>query len=377
MKQYLNLSAFAAIAAMLMLTISCSNDEVLSEKLSNPEPVNFSVGVGGNSNMSVTRAQAASASTYRTTINERFASGDAIGIYTTDADGKYYTKVFTTSASSESDNAATNLNTASLSPIQKFYWSTTSDKKKFHAWSQGNSTNLLGATAAGSGTTTAKPTFEKFTIDVDQSAVITNKEFLYSYGCIAYSTEAKCIVLNHQLMRIDLELVTEKAAASMLADKTVTIGEATSGKGTTIAGTFNVPDNSLSSEDLGSGHNGTWTLSVESSDVDKAVIPYVLTAETQVPDNDAVEADRGKYRTKYSVILHPQSFNEKSMFVITYDGATYKYTGVSTDDLSGGVGKKYTYKIVITPAGLNVNQASISSWNTTETDKGTVTANLQ
>lgn len=361
-KSILQFSVIAAIAATMTLTTSCSSDDDVYV----PEPLNFNVGVGGIK--ASTRTGSAAAANPWTTVDERFASGDVVAIYTTDADNKWYTKSYATSAASTADNAATGL-TIGTAAADKFYWAGTTDKKAFHAWSFGNNTAIAN-TSAGNGSSTDDLSFTKFTVTADQQAG-SNTEFLYSFGYIPYSTAAKTIVLNHQLARIDLELVTAKRETELDVSKTVRIGEAATNKGVTIAGTFTKGNPSSlatpGTEDLGNGHNGSWTLSTASEDIDKEITPRVTVAE--ISDG----ASPAKYTTKYSAVVLPQSFKDKSMFVITYDGATYIYTGVAGDNIE--LGKKYTYKIEIEASALNVTQVSIASWDAT--DKGSVTAELQ
>ena len=333
-----------------------------------PEPVQFNVGVGGIK--ATTRAGSAASANPWTTVDERFASGDYVAIYTTDADNKYYTKAYATSAASASDNAATAL-TIGTAASGKFYWRGKSDKKGFHAWSYGTNT-AISNTPAASGSSTDGLTFDPFEVTIDQQAG-TNKEFLYSYGCLAYSTSEKTIVLNHQLARIDLELVTSKQESDLDASKTVTIGQAATGKGVTVKGTFSKGDFSslvtAGTEDLGNGHNGSWNLSTDGSDIDKAIIPRVTVAETSDGGSPA------KYTTKYSAVVLPQSFKDKSMFVIIYDGATYIYTGAATDNIE--LGKKYTYKIEISASDINVTKVQIASWTPVDKTSPTTEAVLQ
>ena len=363
-KSILQFSVIAAIAATMTLSTSCSSDDGPAAYV--PEPLNFNVGVGGIK--ASTRTGSAAAANPWTTVDERFASGDVVAIYTTDADNKWYTKSYATSAASTADNAATAL-TMGTAAADNFYWAGTTDKKAFHAWSFGNNTAIAN-TSAGNGSSSDDLSFTKFTVTADQQAG-SNTEFLYSFGYIPYSTAAKTIVLNHQLARIDLELVTAKQETELDVSKTVKIGEAAANKGVTIAGTFSKGNYSslvtAGTEDLGNGHNGSWTLSTESEDIDKVITPRVTVVET----SDG--ASPAKYTTKYSAVVLPQSFDGKSMFVITYDGATYIYTGVADDNIE--LGKKYTYKIEITASALNVNQVSIALWDAT--DRGSVTADLQ
>lgn len=374
MKKNLNVSILA-VTVLLMSVTACTSDESI-EKTYTPEPVNFGVSIG---TPIMTRAGSPTATTaWGGTIEEKFASGDVVAIYTTDADDKWYKKSYATSAASASANAATAL-TVGTSAADVFYWKGTTDKKKFHAYSFGNST-AISNTAAASGDATDDFHFETnnaFTVPTDQQSG-SNYEFLYSYGYIPYSTAAKTIVLNHQLTRIDLELVTEKQDTELDATKSVKIGSTTSGKGVTVVGTFTPASSTeftalvtAGTEDLGSGHNGAWTLSTTSTDIDKEITPRVISGEAAV----SPATTPATYTTTYSAVLLPQDFTGKDMFVISYDGATYKYTGVAADNLSSGIGKKYTYKIEISADKLNVTQVQIAAWDAV--NQGTVSAPLQ
>lgn len=415
MKKYLNLTALAAIAAALTFTACSSNEELANEPPFEPTPVSFNAGF---KSMAVTRTQVsatAQPTTGNFSIDDKWNTGNVLALYMHDADSKWYLKSYTT-GSSASENAAATLTAAGTDATKDFYWKNTSEVKIFEAYSFGTNDPIANGTAVtdADNTTAGGVTIAKFSVNSDQSE--SNKEFLYNYGAIKYdaNSNTKEIKLNHQLARIDIVLITPKsytlgdAAARASVDKQITIGNADSK--IALAGTFAKPTafttylgSSPTVEDLTKTDKGTWTPSVDNGD-QGYITPRVLVAEAAISDNTYGAENNGKYVTTYSAVVVPQDFFNKKMFVITYDGATYAYTGVAavttpdgtdnskvgtvtdakdnlgyieaTDGTSStnGAGKKYTYKIVIGPTALSVT-SSINDWD--DEDQGSASATLE
>ena len=140
MKKFLNLPFFAVIASMMVFT-ACSSDESIEQPYT-PEPVNLGVSVGSITvDKALTRATATATTAWSGTIDDTFASGDVVAIYTTDADDVWYKKSYATSAASGSAGAVTAL-TIGTGATDVFYWKGKSDAKKFHAYSFGNTTAI-------------------------------------------------------------------------------------------------------------------------------------------------------------------------------------------------------------------------------------------
>lgn len=363
MKRYLNLTFFAAIVAMMGLT-SCSSEENIAQS-DLPEPINFSVGLG---KMNVTRAVAGSQDATQavtlTTVDEAWSAtgGETIGIYTQDADGLVYLKSYTVSGTG--GTATENISPTSTASTGKFYWGATTDCHRFVAYSYGDGTTITP-------TQQAIPATFSFSVNADQSTNVTgvgvNKEFLFTQGSLNHGTNgtaAKTITLGHQLCLLEITVNTAKdpdpsTAANKLG---LTIGESS----IATSGTFNVPTYTAPSPkaDELAAVFGTWTPGTQNG----SVIPRVKSIKSGTD---------GNYSVVYSAVVIPQDFTGKTMFVISFDGATYKYTGAAQDDLSNanGVGKKVTYTVTLENSEINVTQASIQAWGSGGSK--TATANLE
>ena len=415
MKKYLNLSFFAAIAAMMAFT-ACTNEDALEGKNYVPEPVRFSVGMDNMTVSRTTRAQqsdtaipgtGAGASNW--SIDNLWNTNDIIALYMHDADGKWYSKSFKTAKSSlATDEVALTKNVSDVTG--DFYWKNTTELKIFEAYSFGTTTSISN-TASNAGIDDATNTtnlgidastvFSAIEVPTDQSvdADANKKEFLYTYGAIKYNTSTtpgandKTIKLNHQLARIDIVLIapksyyTSNAAKKASADKTITIGkDGTTPSKIALKGAFTKPTGLAtwlstppSAEDLTKTDKGSWTPSNASAD-QGVITPRVLEAEKELTSSDEAtygSGTAGKFATKYSAVVIPQDFNGVKMFAITYDGAEYAYTGTTAnDDLSGGAGKKYTYTVSIEEKKLIV-KATIADWDTGTLADDTVDAVLE
>lgn len=422
MKKYLNLSFFAAIAAMMAFT-ACTNEDALEGKNYVPEPVRFSVGMDNMTVSRTTRAQqsdtaipgtGAGASNW--SIDNLWNTNDIIALYMHDADGKWYSKSFKTAKSSlATDEVALTKNVSDVTG--DFYWKNTTELKIFEAYSFGTTTSISN-TASNAGIDDATNTtnlgidastvFSAIEVPTDQSvdADANKKEFLYTYGAIKYNTSTtpgandKTIKLNHQLARIDIVLIAPKsyftsdATKKTSADKKVTIGRSSTDplkkSEVSIKGNFVKPTGftdgtnivyAPTAEDLNitAAAIGSWT-ALTGSGNEGVITPRVLETEKELVAADEATygvGTAGKFATKYSAVVIPQDFNGKKMFFIEYDGAEYAYDGsTANDDLSGGAGKKYTYTISISEQNLVV-KATIADWTT---DAGTTksgTAALQ
>lgn len=397
MKKNFNLSFLAAIAAM-MTFCACANDDSLGndDPANNLQALNFNINLG---NMHVTRAGTPEAVQAMTSIDGILKQDVKIGIYTTDADGKEYQKVYKVTSDGTA-NTATGIEVNNTSTFGKFYWGNTTECKIIEAFSFGETAGTTitpnvaeTALAAGQTAGTGLANFAKFTVDVDQSASATpaNKELLYWYGRAAYSDygsgTAINIPLNHQLAKINIVVTTPKQASELTKTMTLHIGkevstaftqaeidEATathaSGKttsdpwdrGVVVAGTFQKPSGfdgtykaATTSDVTSAGKFGTWTLSSDGADINKSIRPRVTVVETG--DGGSPQT----YVTTYSAVVIPQSFQNAYMFVINYDGAEYVYIGQSADNVTAG--NEYTYTITVGPKELNVNQAQITAWS--------------
>ena len=409
MKKYLNLSFFAAIAAMMTFT-ACTNEDAIEEKPYVPEPVRFSVGMDNMTVSRTTRAQASNTAVPGTgasnwSIDNLWNTDDIIALYMHDADGNWYSKSYKTAKSSLATDEV-NL-TKNVSDVTgDFYWKNTTELKIFEAYSFGTTTSIANGSAITDAVNTTNggldgsTLFNAIEVPADQSidADANKKEFLYTYGAIKYDAtpaadNTKVIKLNHQLARIDIVLIAPKsyytsdATKKASADKTITIGkDGITPSKIALKGAFTKPTGLAtwlstppSAEDLTKTDKGSWTPSNASAD--KGVItPRVLEAEKELTSSDETTygtGTAGKFATKYSAVVIPQNFNGVKMFAITYDGAEYAYTGTTAnDDLSGGAGKKYTYTVSIEEKKLIV-KATIADWDTGTLADDTVDAVLE
>ena len=379
-KSILQFSVIAAIAASMTLTTSCSSDESVAEAYV-PEPVQFSIGVG---DLSVSRAssrtqESGSAQEWTKTIGGKFAAGDLIAIYTKDADTKWYTKVYKTKDATASAGATTEITQNFDGATGQFYWASKSDKKIYEAYSYGTNTTIPN-TALTDGNTSASLSFtDKFEVASNQSTG-TVSEFLYGYGTLYYPpTPAnvnrptkKLIKLGHQLARVDVKVYTPKATVDITTpsaidkqtqkDMTLTIGKAgeMALKGTFTKPTgFTTPAYTGGSDDEHKTDAGSWTPSDEAGDKG-TITPRVLTAQAKITETGDY---KDMFLTVYSAVVMPQDFENKDLFTIVYDGATYIYkpTGGAHKIESG---KHYTYTIKVGPAAVDVDKAQIEAWST-------------
>lgn len=390
MKQYLNLMTMSALSAMLMLTIACTNDDSSAEKPYVPEPVNFNIGLSGIE--VTTRAQASGTQTELVkSVDNTFETNDLVAIYTTDGDGKKYTKVYKTGTWS-TNKAPLTQNVAGATGV--FYWKNTTEKKIYEAYSFGrdatdvpiaNSQTDALEFAFSTGATSPEP----FEVTTNQTEKGTFKDFLYNFGTVVYpdgttNLADKEIQLNHQLAKIDVRVVTQKhvttisAEAGNVAEKVLTIGKDAEAGGICIAGTFAKPVNFTGSvtpsvtaytatinDDLthGSGtwdanNFGTWTTVPGTSDANvKAITPRVISVEAAVsPATDPIT-----YTTTYSAVIIPQTIAAgKTMFTVEYDGATYVYKPAANVEIL--TGKRYQYVITISASDLKVTNVAINNW---------------
>ena len=379
-KSILQFSVIAAIAATMTLTTSCSSDDGIAAYV--PEPVQFNVGLGNLSvSRGTTRAQASNTKTdWNSSIDGKFAVNDKIFIYTTDADGKWYKKQYNVTAAAASAGAANTITPTDDTPTGKFYWKSSTERKQYEIYSFGKNVTET-ATAAGSGDASQSLTiFSEYTVTGDQTDAATKEEFLYGYGTVYHSTDAKTLKLAHQLARIDIVITTPKntvavdknddgdtlddgEAAQTAADMTVTIGTAS----TKRSGTFTKPSftpitaSADESTVLGGGTPadqieegvGTWAPTVTATG---AYTPRVLQAQTY---DDGTK----KCTTKYSAVVMPDAFpSGQAMFTIGYDGATYAYKPASNETIAAGY--HYTYTVTIQEEVLNVTNVTISNWTT-------------
>jgi|GEM_PF-5949579 len=419
MKKYLNLSFFAAIAAMMTFT-ACTSEDAIEEKTYVPEPVRFSVGMDNMTVSRTTRAQASNTAVPGTgasnwSIDNLWNTDDIIALYMRDADGKWYSKSYKTAKSTlVTDEVALTKNVSDVTG--DFYWKNTTELKIFEAYSFGT-TDLISNTASNAGIDDATNTtnlginassvFNPIEVPTDQSvdADANKKEFLYTYGAIKYNTTGandKTIKLNHQLARIDIVLIAPKSnftstsGKQTSADKKVTIGRSSTDplkkSEVSIKGNFAKPAGftdgtnivyTPSAEDLNitAAAIGSWS-PLTGSGNEGVITPRVLEAEREITSSSSDVAtygsgNVGKFVTKYSAVVIPQDFDGKKMFFIEYDGAEYAYDGsTANDNLSGGAGKKYTYTISISEQNLVV-KATIADWTTDASTTKNGTAALQ
>ena len=359
MKKNLNLSALAAIAVVLTVNTSCSNDEVIEEKNAYiPEPVEFKVGVG---KLETTRSV--------TTINNDWDASTSLAIkvkvYAKDADDNMKNKIYVTSGSS----AETTINETSMKyismvgdgvasdPTACFYWKSTSDAKRIRAWTYGTST-APETDLATSGTLNTLA----FGLDGTGGTAQAGKELLYVYQKYTKSTDegvaTKSLVFKHQLTKVTVNVYSQKN------DAICTIGEDVDGHKIPVANTFTQPANDT--DDGGSassyGTNGSWSAFSESTTVGYITPRHTTTNGTHTGDL-SVATDNTKYTKKnvYEAVLLPGDYNSKYLFVINYDGAKYAYIPDASHVL--GLGNHYTYNIIVRDAALEVT-AAIQPWNT-------------
>ena len=395
MKKYLNIILFVGIASLLTFT-ACTSDEPLGLEDSDDDPMalNFSVNIG---KMDVTRATAEAKKSY-TSIDGILEKDVLIGVYTKDADGNPYRKVYKVDATG-SAHTATNLVQNTTGATGRFYWKSTSEVKVIEAVSYGEKTGTSTTPNISTNASGTLSSFGEFDVIQDQSDAggATNKEFLYWYGRATYATyggsspTAFPLQLNHQLAKIKVEITVPKSASQLTSTMTLRIGKATTNiltykagdsevtagtktagdteasypRGVALAGTFTKPTgigvsgyDTTASDDTGASTDansnskfGSWTVTSTAAKLNQVITPRVETAEAAVS---------GGYKTIYSAVVIPQNFEHKYMFVINYDGAEYIYTGIATDVLAAG--KQYTYTITITPQELNVTSTTVNDW---------------
>ena len=383
MKKYLNYSFLAAIAATMTLFTSCSKDDGVEAYV--PEPVQFSVGVGNLSVSGGTRTQASDTETaWTSSIDGKFAVNDIVHIWTTDADGHYYRKAYKVSAAAANAADPNTLTANDAGATGSFYWGNKTEYKPYEIYSFGKAAvgDSTNTTAAQTPDDVRKSYFCE--VPADQTAVANAIEFMFGYGTLYYGTSAKALKVSHQLARIDVKLVTKKN--NVAVDKNTSGTSITSMPALTSEtfsltigwntmhrkGLFSAPNYTAIStgaaDDIKGETANTGTWAAAATPVQGTITPRVLKAQCYNETNE-------NFETTYSAVVIPQSFQNKDMFTVEYDGATYIYH-TPDSEFNIEAGKHYIYTVTIEDSSISVTVA-IQNWTQVDNSGSPVEAVLQ
>lgn len=309
-----------ATAVVLGSTLSCSQNEVVTNDGDQKDPISFNVNVGTLPEPEVsTRGY----STSQAPNGYTFTGGEYVCVGIT-GDGVVRPadeiKQYTVAAGNSGGNALTYQKDANgTSSSAGFSWLSKSETVTIRAWSDGKTTTAAPA---------VDPDGQPFTVETTQTGDV--KELLYSPATSYAYTSAINIPLYHQLARIVVTIVRANTSTPI---SSVTIGH--NSTPVPITGTFTKP---------GAGVNyGTW--SVTGSDV---ITPKEETAGSV-----------------YSAVVIPGGATEypanTRLFNITIGSEVFAYK-IPTGGLTLEAGKQYNYTITVENMGITVT-SNITDWD--------------
>lgn len=313
-----------ATTVVLGSTLSCSQNEVVTNDGDQKDPISFNVNVGTLPAPDVTTRG------YTTTSAETgytFSGGEYMAVGLTHPSGSEVIKQYSVGAGSSGNNALTyQKESDGTTTGYTFDWLSTSETVTIRAWSDGKTTTAAPA---------VDPDGQPFTVETTQTGDV--KELLYSPAAsYAYTTSAINIPLYHQLARI---VVTINRANTSTPISSVTIGHISTP--VPITGTFTKP---------GAGVNyGTWSVADEI---------------TQPTHWDVITPKVETAGSVYSAVVIPGNATvypaDTRLFNITIGSEVFAYK-IPTGGLTLEPGKQYNYTITVENMGITVT-SNISDW---------------
>ena len=318
-----------ATAVVLGSTLSCSQNEVVTNDGDQKDPISFNVNVGTLPAPDVTTRG------YTTTSAETgytFSGGEYMAVGLTHTSGSEVIKQYSVGAGSSGNNALTyQKESDGTTTGYTFDWFSTSENVTIRAWSDGKTTTAS--------TPVADPDGQPFTVETTQTGDV--KELLYSPATsYAYTTSAINIPLYHQLARIVVTIVRANTSTPI---SSVTIGHNSTGNHVPIIGTFAKP--------TGTGVNyGTWSVTSEA---------------TQPTHWGVITPKEETAGSVYSAVVIPGGATEypanTRLFNITIGSESFAYK-IPTGGLTLEAGKQYNYTITVENMGITVT-SNITDWN--------------
>lgn len=317
-----------ATTVVLGSTLSCSQDEVVTNDGDQKDPISFNVNVGTLPAPDVTTRG------YTTTSAETgytFSGGEYMAVGLTHTSGSEVIKQYSVGLGSSGNNALTyQKESDGTTTGYTFDWLSTSETVTIRAWSDGKTTTAS--------TPVADPDGQPFTVETTQTGDV--KELLYSPATsYAYTTSAINIPLYHQLARIVVTIVRANTSTPI---SSVTIGHNSTGNRVPIIGTFAKP--------TGTGVNyGTWSVTSEA---------------TQSTHWGVITPKEETAGSVYSAVVIPGGATEypanTRLFNITIGSEVFAYK-IPTGGLTLEAGKQYNYTITVENMGITVT-SNITDW---------------